>query len=1050
MQLSKIKLAGFKSFVDTTTIAFPSHLVAIVGPNGCGKSNIIDAVTWVMGESSPKYLRGEALTDVIFNGSSSRKPVGQASVELVFDNADGSLGGEHAKFAEISIKRVINRESDSVYYLNGVRCRKRDVVDIFRGTGLGPRSYSIVGQNMISRVIEAKPDELRTYLEEAAGISKYKERRHETELRIGHTKENLARVSDLAGELEKQLSHLKHQASVAEKFKSLKQQERLLRAEWYGIQWRQLDCALIDSTLQIKREETTLEGRHSELSSADREIEQLRHEQRVARDAFQEVQRRYYAVGNEITRIEQDVLHHQEREQQWVNDLKHTEGEWQAIKNQIAECDEDFRELEHDIQQVEPQLSTASHDADSLQDELSAAEEAMQNWQTQWDTFNQTAAKTTQTAQVEQTHIQHREQHILSLQKRKEQLQQDQSRCNFAELNDEMIVLTKQADEVAQQLALQNEQLDDCRQELLTQKKAEQEAHAGLDKLRSELQRLQGQQAALRALQQTALGQRDNPTTPWLNQHQLADKPRLAQHLEVAPGYELAVEKVLGYCLQAICVDNLSDVLLHLKDFNSGNLCVVAATPALSSNNQRKNATLLLEKITTPWPLDALLSGIYVEDSLDAASQLCESLDANESVITRDGIWLNRSWLKILHEEDAAQGVFQREQELKQLAINMEASQQAQTKLEKNIVEYREKIQTLEQKRDQLQQTCSQHQAQSAQFQAQQKMKQERVNELKMQSARLLQEQQECIAALQKTEGELMQARTLWQAAMHELQQQDASRDALVSERDNARLQLQSLRQTTHNQQERMHELAIRLETAKSQKSSLQQAMAHLQAQLANLTERKITLQGEISSMPPLDTLKKSLSRALDKHVSIEVELNTARVLMESLDQEFRALEIKRQTIEHEINKIRNTLEALRVEWQGWKVKSDTINEQMKETEFALEDILKNLPQDGTAEVWEGKLEQVVQRINRLGPINLVAIDEYATCLERKQYLDKQLEDLHSGLATLEEAIAKIDKETRARFKDTFDQVNARFQELFPTIFGGGKAYLELTSDDLL
>jgi chromosome segregation protein len=222
MHLSKIKIAGFKSFVDPTLISLPSNLVAVVGPNGCGKSNIIDAVTWVMGESSPKYLRGEALTDVIFNGSSARKPVGQASVELIFDNSDGTIGGEYIKFAEISVKRSINRESDSTYSLNGVRCRKRDAVDLFRGTGLGPRSYSIIGQNMIARIIESKPEELRGYLEEAAGISKYKDRRHETELRIQHTKENLARVNDLCLELDKQLTHLKHQANVAEKFKQLK------------------------------------------------------------------------------------------------------------------------------------------------------------------------------------------------------------------------------------------------------------------------------------------------------------------------------------------------------------------------------------------------------------------------------------------------------------------------------------------------------------------------------------------------------------------------------------------------------------------------------------------------------------------------------------------------------------------------------------------------------------------------------------------------------------------------------------------------------------
>ncbi|RDI46027.1 chromosome segregation protein SMC [Aquicella lusitana] len=1051
MQLSKIKIAGFKSFVDPTVISLPSKLVAIVGPNGCGKSNIIDAVTWVMGESSPKYLRGESLTDVIFNGSSSRKPVGQASVELIFDNSDGAIGGEYAKFAEISVKRVINRESDSTYYLNGVRCRKRDVVDLFLGTGLGPRSYSIIGQNMISRIIEAKPDELRTYLEEAAGISKYKERRHETELRIHHTKENLARINDLRAELEKQLSHLKHQANVAEKFKVLKQQERVLRAQLYGVQWRQLDSRMVEHTLQIQREETALEARHSELSGTDREIEQMRHEQRAAHDAFQEVQRRYYAVGNEITRIEQDILHHQERQQQWEHDLKQTESDWQTVKDQMAESEDNLREIEQDIHRIEPELAAIKDEMVHLQGSLEAAEEEMQTWQTRWDEFNQVSAKTTQTAQVEKTHIQHLEQKIAFLQKRQEQLQQDQHRLNFSELTKEIEEFTKKAYEVTDALEFQNKQLADVRKEISTLQSTQQDSNTSLDNVRSELQKLRGQQASLEALQQTALGQRGNPAASWAAKHQLGSKPRLAQNIEVESGWEFAVEKVLGFCLQAICVDQVSEIAPHVEDLKKGNICVFTPVqPASPGKENSTKGTALLQKVKSPWSLDSLIGGIYVADSMDEALALCESLDVNESVITRDGVWLNRSWLKILREEDPAAGVFQREQELKKLAARISQLQETQKELEKNINDRRETIQKLEQQRDQLQQSCNQKQAQAAQFNTQQKMKQERLAELKSQSERYVKELLECTDQLKKADAELVQARSLWQQAMSELEQHAAAREGLIKERDKARLQLQSMREQNNAKKELMHELEIRLQTSRSQKASLHQAVGRLQGQLTTLNERKITLQSELTSMPPLDSIKKSLSRALDKHVSVEVELNTARVAVESLDQEFRHLEEKRQIIERDINKIRTSLESLRVQWQGWKVKADTLVEQLKETEFTLEDTLKDLPQELTTEDCQTKLDQLVQRINRLGPINLVAIDEYATCLERKQYLDKQLEDLQAGLATLEDAIAKIDRETRTRFKETFDKVNGRFQELFPTVFGGGKAYLELNSDNLL
>lgn len=1050
MQLSKFKIAGFKSFVDPTTIELPSNLIAVVGPNGCGKSNIIDAVTWVMGESSPKYLRGESLTDVIFNGSTARKPIGMASVELIFNNADGAIGGEYAKYAEISVKRVINRESDSSYYLNGVRCRKRDVVDIFLGTGLGPRSYSIIGQNMISRIIEAKPDELRNYLEEAAGISKYKERRHETELRINHTKENLARVNDVNAELEKQLSHLKHQANVAEKFKILKQQERVLRAELYAVQWRQLDCQMVDYTLQAQREETALEARQTELTTTDREIEQLRHEQRVAQDAFQEVQRRYYAVGNEITRIEQDVLHHQERQQQWENDLKQTESDWHNVKDQMTDAEDNLRDLERELEDLAPQMTDVSKDMGMHQSNLSDAEDAMQALQNRWDDFNQSSARTSQTAQVEKNRIQHIEQKIAFLQKRQEQLLQEQGRFNFSELGNELEEFSKKSFEVADRMEVHNKELADIRTELSTQQTAQQDANNNLSHIRSDLQRLLGQQASLEALQQTALGQRDNPTSPWVTKHKLDKKSRLGQQIQVDTGFELAAEKVLGYCLQAICIDDMQEVLPLLNDFNTGNLCLISKASSKAQANRIKKGILLTEKIKSALPLETLLSGIYVADTLEEALKLCESLSSDESVVTRDGIWLSSAWLKIFREENPAQGVFQREQELKQLSARVEHLQATQKELEDNIITRINLIKELESRRDKLQQNYSQYQAKVAELSTQQKLKQERLTELKAQSERYSKEQEDCALQIKQAQTELLEARTLWQQAMKDLEQQAKMRDELVKERDKARSHLQSMRDIAEQKREKFHELEIQLQTSKSQKASLQQSLLRLQQQLAALNGRKITLQSELSSMAPIDTLKKSLSRALDKHVSIEVELNTARVAMESLDQEFRNLEENRQIIEREINKVRNSLEACRVELQGFKVKADTLREKIVETEFNLEDVLKDLPQDITIEEWQSKLDQTVSRINRLGAINLVAIDEYATCLERKQYLDKQLEDLQAGLKTLEEAIEKIDKETRARFKETFDKVNERFQELFPTVFGGGKAYLELNSDNLL
>ena len=568
--------------------------------------------------------------------------------------------------------------------------------------------------------------------------------------------------------------------------------------------------------------------------------------------------------------------------------------------------------------------------------------------------------------------------------------------------------------------------------------------------MRGELQRLLGQQASLEALQQTALGQRDNPSAAWASRHELSSQPRLAQSLNVEKGWEDAVEKVLGFCLQAICVDSLDEVLPHLDDLKSGNLCVFNAGSNANASTASHHGTLLIDKIHSSLPLQSLVAGIYVADNMAEGLKLCELLDAHESVVTRDGIWMNRSWLKILREDDPAAGVFQREQELKDLASRIAQMEETRDELEDNITQRSEKIRSLEQQRDQLQQSYNQQQGQSAQINAQYKMMQQRIAELKIQVERFEKEHDECTAQLHELQQDLAKTKSDCQDAVIKQESEAKARVELLTERDEARQHLQATRDRLNHAKEHMHECEIKLQTARSQKGSLQQAMTRLQDQLANLNERKITLQGELASMPPLDSIKKTLSRALDKHVGIEAELNTARTAMEALDQEFRNLEERRQAIERDINKVRSTLEALRLELQGWKVKADTLCEQIKETEIALEDVLKNLTAEANVEQWQVNLEQVVKRINRLGPINLMAIDEFASCSERKTYLDKQVDDLQAGLATLEEAIAKIDKETKHKFKETFDLVNTRFQELFPTIFGGGKAYLELNSEDLL
>ena len=406
MRLKCIRLAGFKSFVDPTTVNFPSNMAAVVGPNGCGKSNIIDAVRWVMGESSAKNLRGESMTDVIFNGSSGRKPVSQASIELVFDNSETTLVGEYAAYAEISIRRKVTRDSQNSYYLNGTKCRRRDITDIFLGTGLGPRSYSIIEQGMISKLIEAKPEELRNFIEEAAGISKYKERRRETENRIRRTQENLARLTDLREELERQLERLHRQAQAAEKYREYKAQERQLKARLAALRWRELDERVRQRQSVIGNQDVSFEALVAEQRNADASIERLRDGHHELSERFNQVQARFYSVAGDIARVEQSIQHGQQRLRQLQDDFKEAERTRQETESHLGHDRTLLATLGEELAMLEPEQALTLEAAEESAAVLEEAESGMHGWQEQWDTFNSRSAEPRRQAEVQQARLQ--------------------------------------------------------------------------------------------------------------------------------------------------------------------------------------------------------------------------------------------------------------------------------------------------------------------------------------------------------------------------------------------------------------------------------------------------------------------------------------------------------------------------------------------------------------------------------------------------------------------------------------------------------------------
>ena len=701
MQLKHIKLAGFKSFADPTVIPIQSRLTAIVGPNGCGKSNVVDAIRCVL-SGAARHLRGETIPDVIFNGSGGRKPVGQAAVEMTFDNSDGSLGGEYAAYPEICIRREINRDGQSNYYLNGTRCRRRDITDIFLGTGLGPQSYAIIEQGMISRIIEAKPEELRIYLEEAAGISKYKERRRETENRIQHTRENLDRLSDHRGELEKQLGHLKRQASAAERYKELKQEERVLKAELQALHWRELGQQIKDQDAALKDEATQLEAKIAEQRQLDANIEKLRQQKIEHSDTFNEIQTRFYGLGAEIARLEQHLQHNRERQQQLQADLAQLDSTYQELKQGHEQDQFQAEELKSDLIELEPKSEQAIADALQSNQQQRAAEKAMQDWQSEWDEFNTHAAKTAREVEVEQMRIQHLQQAIQNAEQRIARMQAERNQFNFASLEAEINGCLRQESIAKKELQNLQETIATLTQQANQERHNNDHLSQDLDHFRSHLQSLRGRFASLEALQQAALGKNDNIVTQWLERQQLKNKPRLAENIRVAEGWELAVETALGPYLEAVCVDDLVSLSGALNQFETGNLSLFKLNREQTSVANTTQPTLL-EKIESPLPLQELLSNIYIAEDLAAALAIAPSLTQHESIITPDGIWLGRNWLRIAKNTDAKAGILQRENELQQLKITIQQQEQTIATKEQIFAQAKLALTELEKNREQSQ-----------------------------------------------------------------------------------------------------------------------------------------------------------------------------------------------------------------------------------------------------------------------------------------------------------------------------------------------------------
>jgi len=1043
MRLSKIKLAGFKSFVDPTTVHFPSNLVGVVGPNGCGKSNVIDAIRWVMGETSARHLRGDSMEDVIFNGSSSRKPVGTAAIELYFDNSDGTLGGQFASYAEISIRRMVSRDGTSQYFLNNTRCRRKDITGLFMGTGLGPRSYAIIEQGMVSRLVEAKPEEMRSYIEEAAGISKYKERRRETETRMHHTRENLARLADLRDEVEKQIKHLQRQAQIAEKYRTLKQQERQLEAELVAMRLAELDRGLTTHRGDLSGRQMAMEAALAGQRQVELDIENARAEHLVASDAFAVTQASYYAVQGEIARLEQTLAHARELRERELRDLGQARASLADVLAEVERDSQALADIEAGIAGFEPGLAAAREAEAAAVAELQASEAALDAWQDEWHAFNLDVKEQQQARQVEQTRLEHLDAHQVRLERQLQSVEGERLSISVVDIEARLIAQDNLQAETQQLLTAEARALEDAGCALTAKREAEQRLGGDIEQLRGELEARRGRLDALRVIQNAALGNEEEILGGWLADTGLADHRRLVQQLVAEPRWTRAIETVLGDFLQAVCVNDIGEHAASLPD----------ATLVLleeSGDPQDVPADSLAARVQHSGHVRGLLAGVLCAESVGEALDRRASLRPGQSLITPDGVWLGTGWVRISRAQRYV-GMMAREREIRELSTEVAGNDAQIAALGQARFDLRGEIDALERERQQIQVRLTATNRQSLEAASMAATLHQELERARHRLDVLAHDEESVRSELAELRTVIDEARARLQAAELRLAELDLQRPGRRDQQEGLLAAYNVAREAADVQRTAVGQIQIEFESRRAAQGAAVAALERVTQQRHQLVERIAMLETNTrDSEAPLQAYQLELDEQLARQVEVQADMSRQRDGLTAVEQRVKAGEGRRHELERVVTGEREAVEALRMQVRELEVRGEALTERFAATGFVLADVTAQTPEGADPELWDQRLAQTRVSIERLGPINLAAIDEFSEQSERKTYLDSQHADLSSALETLEHAIRRIDRESRTRFQETFDNINSGLKRLFPRLFGGGHAYLTLEGDDVL
>ena len=1057
MRLSKLKLAGFKTFVDPTTVLAPGNLVGVVGPNGCGKSNIIDAVRWVLGETRASALRGESMQDVIFNGSTTRKPVSRASVELVFDNADGKASGQWSRYAEISVKRVLDRSGESSYFINNVHVRRKDVIDLFLGTGLGPRAYAIIEQGMISRIIEARPEEIRGFLEEAAGVTKYRERRRETEGRLCDARDNLTRLDDIRTELGERIEHLEAQARVAARYRALSQTLAQRQQLLWLLKREQARNELDGHRTELASLSSQLEQGSARLQALETAVEQARDAHFASAEATHQAQSDLYAATGEVRRLEAELRHLEEsrnRIEKRILELDTEEVHWSSRHQALLNDQERWVALEENAK-LRVERCEARHD--EVSERLPEAETARQVAETTVNAARRELGQTEQQLRVEETRRASAMRALDALEQRKRRLQSESAQI---EGPDEVALARCQARVESLEDGLQERQasLERTQQGL-------PEAQAGLKKALDEERAVQRRSTEHRArrdalAQLQARVQSQGKLGDWLKRHQLDGLQPLWRGLRVAAGWEVAVEAVLRERLGALTGDVEPAIAAVFEQTPPESLAILLPgdISAFGSTNEQvptpAGMTPLMSHVqvlddTIEAAVGSWLGAVYVVDTLSSWVGRRDALPPGISLVSRDGQILTHSALIHYSPDNRTHGVIERQREIDALDVLLATLDQEAEQAHDRLQAAEDRVAALSEELAALRRVVQAEQ---------QALHAEQVELLKLgQAMQRAEERREQIGRDLKdlavqlatetdhlTRAETEHARCVELADLQ--RQRHESAQEVFDERDRALKTLRALESASGRE---LQEARFAERECAGKLEDVARNLLLAEEQLQRIVQERGARDRELEATDSHRSAD-ALQEALVLSTSREQALAACRDAQEQAAASLKSLEESRLRCEQEAAPQRNRVGELRLAAQASELAVAQFEERLRESE-ADEAVLLPLLDDT---VREASLQREVARLGReideLGQVNLAALDELRTAQERKSYLDAQNDDLSRAIDTLEDAIRRIDRETREQLQETYDTVNGQFGLLFPQLFGGGQARLVLTGEEIL